>query len=179
MLCCTQNPTKNGPTPIKKHLSNQKPNLHRFWSQLGSILARFWEPCWDQLGTKSLQKSVHKMVRKIITIWMASGSTFDRFWAPTWRPKMCGFRSKWGVGIKHHPFLCRSAVILVPFGAQDDPRIPPGPPQDPLKSEFSMILDPNRVDFGALLGRHTTDTHTKRERQTSRVVRVGGETRIA
>ena len=64
MLCCVQNSIKNGPRSIKKHLSNQHPNLHRFWNQLGSILGGFWEPSWSQVGTKWLQKSIPKTMKK-------------------------------------------------------------------------------------------------------------------
>ena len=64
MLCCVQNSIKNGPASIKKHLSNRHPNLHRFCFQLGSILGGFWEPSWSQVGTKSLQKSIPKVIKK-------------------------------------------------------------------------------------------------------------------
>ena len=32
--------------------------LDGFWSQLSSILGWFWEPSWQQVGTKSLQTSI-------------------------------------------------------------------------------------------------------------------------
>ena len=41
MLCCIQNSIKNDSRSIKKHSSNQHPNLHRFWIQLGFIFGGF------------------------------------------------------------------------------------------------------------------------------------------
>ena len=67
MPCWVNKSIKNGPTYIKKHLSNQHPNLDRFWRQLGSILGRFWEPKWGQVGTKLLQNSISKSIKKLIT----------------------------------------------------------------------------------------------------------------
>ena len=75
------------PPSLPKHLSNQHPNLDRFWNQLGSILGGLWELSWGQVGTKSLQKSIPKMIKKAITFSMASGLIFDRFWHPTWLPR--------------------------------------------------------------------------------------------
>ena len=49
MPCWVNKSIKNGPTYIKKHLSNQHPNLDRFWRQLGLILGGFG----GQNGAKS------------------------------------------------------------------------------------------------------------------------------
>ena len=67
------------PKSLPKPLSNEHPNLHRFLFQLGSILARFGEPSWSQIGTKSLQKSIQKTLQKMINFWFAPRSFFDRF----------------------------------------------------------------------------------------------------
>ena len=75
------------PTSIRKQLSNQHPNLDRFWNQLGSILGKFWGSRWSQDDTKSLHKSIPKSIEHMITLWIASRSIFDRFWAPTWPPR--------------------------------------------------------------------------------------------
>ena len=55
MSCYDEKSIKMVPRSLPKPLSNQHPNLHRFLFQLGSILGGFWEPCWSQVGTKSLQ----------------------------------------------------------------------------------------------------------------------------
>ena len=80
MSCWGQKSIKMEPRSFSKQLSNQHPNLHRFWSQLGSILGGFWEPSWGQVGTKSLQKSVQKAIQKMITFWIAPRSIFGGFW---------------------------------------------------------------------------------------------------
>ena len=67
------------PRAFQKQLANQYPNLHRFWSQLGSMLGGFWEPSWSQVGTQSLQKSIQKVITKRITFWIALGRDFDEF----------------------------------------------------------------------------------------------------
>ena len=76
MPCRAKKSTKMLPRAFQKHFSNQHPNLHRFWNQLGSILGGFWEPSWSQVGTKSLQKSIFKSIIKMITFWIALGSNF-------------------------------------------------------------------------------------------------------
>ena len=68
------------PRSFPKQLSNQHPNLHRFWDQLGSIWGGFWEPSWSQVGTKSLQKWIQKATQQMITFWIAPRSIFGRFW---------------------------------------------------------------------------------------------------
>ena len=79
------------PRSLPKQLSNQHPNLDRFWNQLGFILGGFGEPSWSQVGTKSLQKSIQKVIKKSITFRIALGTNFDRFWPPTWPPKNVTF----------------------------------------------------------------------------------------
>ena len=69
------------PTSFQKQLSKQHSNLHRFWSQLVSILGAFGVPRWGQVGSKWLQKSIPKTIKKMITFWIASRSIFDGFWA--------------------------------------------------------------------------------------------------
>ena len=159
MLRCVQNSIKNGPASIKKHLSNQHPNLDRFRNQLGSILGGFGEPSWGQVGTKSLQKSIQKMIKKMIAFRMALRSNFNGFWLPTWHPK--GESNLW--------FL-EHFGLLGPSWGQDPPKTPPrGPktpqelpkhpprplqdtPQDPSKRplgrDFGMILASSLIVFG-------------------------------
>ena len=80
--CYVENLIKMLPTSFQKQLSNQHPNLNRFWSQLGTNLGGFWGPRWSQDGTKSLQQSIFKTIKKMITFWIASRSIFDRSWEP-------------------------------------------------------------------------------------------------
>ena len=72
---------------MKKQISNQHSNLHRFWSQLGSILGGFWKPRWGQVGTKPIPKSIFKSIIKTIIFRIALGADFDRFWIPKWPPR--------------------------------------------------------------------------------------------
>ena len=123
----------------RTHIHQKTPLKSR--PQLASIL----EPTWlhfgkvlgamlGQLGTKSLQKPVHKIIRKMITICVASGSVFGRFWGPTWRPKMAGFRPKWGDAIKHQPFSVGLLLFWFHLGAKMIPgTLQDRPPQDPLQ----------------------------------------------
>ena len=80
MSCDDDKSIKMLPISLPKQLSNQHPNLHRCWSQLGSILGGFGEPSWSQVGTKSLQKSIQKAIQKMITFWIAPRSSFRGFW---------------------------------------------------------------------------------------------------
>ena len=66
---------KNVQKSITKQLSNQHPNLDRFWSQLGSILGGFWGPSWCQnrqkidLNIKMAPRPLPRMI-------------FNGFWTP-------------------------------------------------------------------------------------------------
>ena len=147
ILRWVQNSIKNGPTSIKKQLSNQHPNLNRFWCQLGSILRPFWEPSWGQVGTKSLQKSIQKTIKNMITFWIALETDFDRFWAPTWPP----------TGETNVEILEHFGLLGVSW-AQDGPRWPQDPPKESPSTDFRgfrppycTILVPNLVDFGPQL----------------------------
>ena len=52
-----------------------------------TLLFFFWGSRWGQVGTKSLQKSIFKLIIKTITFRIALGADFDRFWAPKWPPR--------------------------------------------------------------------------------------------
>ena len=117
---------------IKNHVSNQHPNLDRFWSQLGSILERFWGSRWSQDGTKSLQKSIQKSFRKMITFWIASTSIFDRFWAPTWTPR----------GVTDLYFLDNFS-LWGPSWAQEPPKTPSKRPLGTPKTPSRKLLGTN------------------------------------
>ena len=77
MPCRAKKSTKMLPRAFQKHLSNQHPNLHRFWNQLGSILGGLWEPSWGQVGTKWLQKSIPKTTTKSLPFGSLLGAIFD------------------------------------------------------------------------------------------------------
>ena len=47
------------------------------WAPLGTILDGFWRQAGSQVGTKSFQKSIPKVIKKTITFSMASGWIFD------------------------------------------------------------------------------------------------------
>ena len=67
---------------IDQHLDSF---FDRFLNQLGSILGGFWPPSWSQVGTKSHQNQMSKLIKKRIVFWKVSGSIFGRFWGPCWR----------------------------------------------------------------------------------------------
>ena len=134
MLCWGQKSTKIDPTSFQKQLSNPCSNLHRFESQLDSILGGFWGSRWSPIGSKWLQKSIQKAIQKMITFWIVSRSIFGRFWAPTWPPR----------GVTDLYILERFS-LLGPSWAQDLPKTPPrgllGPPR-PLQESSWDPQDP-------------------------------------
>ena len=132
MPCWCKKSTNMVPRALQKQLSNQHPNLHRFWNQLGSILGGFWEPSWNQVGTKSLQKSIQKISKKIITFWISFGPIFGGFWPPTSTSK----------GVQRNGFW-RSWGGLGPSWIQDGPQTSPRGPWD----RFWSIFGPTLVDF--------------------------------
>ena len=128
------------PTTLQKQLSNQHPNLHRFCNQLDSILGGFWEPSWSQVGTKSFQKSIPKVIKKTITISMASGWIFDRFWPPTCLPRggtRIDFSRSWG--------------LLGPPWGHLGAKMAPRPPQTPPRGLLGAILDDFGIHFDGFL----------------------------
>ena len=127
------------PRSLQKQLSNQHPNLDRFWIQLGPIWGGFGGPRWDQVGTKSLQKSIFKTIKKTITSRIALGTDFDRFQAPTWPPRGVTF-------IDRFPLFW----FLGPSWRQDDAKTPQEAPrgaQDSLQDRFWNHLGGFLVDF--------------------------------
>ena len=137
MSCCDKTSIKIVPRSLRKQLSNQHPNLDRFWSQLGSILRRLWGSRWSQDGTKSLQQSIQKTITKMITFWIASRSIFDRFWAPTW-------------GVQRGPFVvCRATFSpLEPLLEPECAKALPKSPKIPPRCLLGLIF----VDFGLQVG---------------------------
>ena len=81
MPCWGKKSIKINQKSIKKQLSNQHPNLIRFWTQLGLILEGFWGPRWGQVRSKSLQKSIFKSMIKKIAFQTALGTDFGGFGA--------------------------------------------------------------------------------------------------
>ena len=83
MSCCIQNSIKNDSRSIKKHSSNQHPNLHRFWIQLGFIFGGFLGPRWDQNASK-IDLQIHQ---KIDHISDRSWDWFSLMLGPNLAPK--------------------------------------------------------------------------------------------
>ena len=65
MPCWGKKSIKIVPRALPKQLSNRHPNLHRFGSQLGSILGWLWQPSSSQTYTKSLETSIHKITKNV------------------------------------------------------------------------------------------------------------------
>ena len=64
MSCCSKKSMKIASRSLQKQLSNQQPNLDRFWSQLGPILGGGWgaklEPSWHKIALKVNPKNDQK-----------------------------------------------------------------------------------------------------------------------
>ena len=141
---------KDGPTSIKKHLSNQHPNLHRFWSQLGPILGRFSGPRCGQVGTKSLQKSIFKCIRKMTTFRIALGTNFDRFWAPTWPPRGVTFVYKFDHLRFLGPTWGHLGAKMAPRPTQDPPRPLQEAPKTNFRPQAHGFWGSNWLDLGSI-----------------------------
>ena len=129
MLCHVEKSIQMVPTSFQKQLSNQHPNLAPFWTQLGTILGGFWEPRWGQVGTKSLQKSIFKKIKKMITFRIASRSIFGGFGAQN-GPQM---------GVTNVYILEHFGLLGVSW-AQDGPKTPPRRPPAPILDDFDPHL---------------------------------------
>ena len=134
------------PRAFPKQLSNQHPNLHRFWSQLGPIWGRFWEPTGGQVGTKSLQNSIPKVIKKMITFRIALGTDFDGFWAPTWPPKA-----------ETNLWFLEHFGLLGPSWGQDPPKTPQELPRHPPRAPKTLPRDPPKTPPRGLLGQIFND----------------------
>ena len=91
MPCWGKKSIKIHPKSITKQLSNQHPNLHRFWSQLGFIFGGVWEPRWDQIASK-IDLQIHQKIDHI------SDRSWDRFWpilGPNLEPKIAQDPASW------------------------------------------------------------------------------------
>ena len=126
MPCRAKKSTKMLPRAFQKHLSNQHPNLHRFWNQLGSILGGFWEPSWSQVGTKWLQKSIPKTMKKSSPSGSLLGAIFWNF-----RPQHAS--QEGGPEIDFRRFFASWGHL----GAKMAPR----PPQTPPRGLLGAILN--------------------------------------
>ena len=100
------------PRSLPKQVSNQHPNLHRFWNQFGFILGGFWEPSWYQMAPKvdaqRYQKNDHLLNR--------SWKQFSSILGSIWEAK---FASQ--IGLRSH---------FVALGTQDSSKTPQDPSQD-------------------------------------------------
>ena len=75
------------PRSLPKQVSNQHPNLHRFWNKFRSILGGFWEPSWHQIAPKvdaqRYQKNDHLSDRS----WEQLSWILASIWEPRWSLK--------------------------------------------------------------------------------------------
>ena len=78
---------KNRPKIVTKTSLKSTPQLGSIWEPTCLHFGRVWGAKLGQDGTKSLQKSIFKLIKKIITFWIALGIDFYGFWPPTWPPR--------------------------------------------------------------------------------------------
>ena len=121
-----------GQSKIKQKIGQHlDPIFDASWTQLGSILGRFWRPSWSQVGTKCNQNPTPQPIKKIITFWDASGSILGGFSCPSWG--VLGGPSR----VRRATFLALGTV-LAPKCAQDALRGPKSRPRQPPR----LILEP-------------------------------------
>ena len=139
MSCYIENSMKIIPASLRKELSNQHPNLTRFWSQLGLILGGFWGPRWGQVApNRSKSPSSNRSKNDHIS---------DRSWGRFWSilgPKMTPER-----GHQKSLFEVPGALeaILGPRRPQDLPKRALGPIFDQFWLIFQQILMDFRTNF--------------------------------
>ena len=81
MPCWGKNLIKMVPRAFQKQLSNQHPNLHRFWNQLGLILGRFGGQVGPKLGPNRFTSRSKKWSKK---------------WSPKTSKKGARYAASWG-----------------------------------------------------------------------------------
>ena len=86
-----QNRSKIDPTINQKNDAT----WDRFWSQLGSVLERFWEPSWGQVGTKINPRSYQKINQMLHPLYFDFSSTLVPNMPPN-LPIWLNFGSKLG-----------------------------------------------------------------------------------
>ena len=79
--------TKKGSNIHQKTPIKSTPQLGSIWEPTWLHFGRVWGAKLGQDGTKSLQKSIFKSIKKIITFRIALGMDVYRFWPPTWPPR--------------------------------------------------------------------------------------------
>ena len=149
------------PRSVPKQLSNQHPNLHRFWSQLGSILGGFWEPSWHQIASKvdaqRYQKNDHLSDRS----WEQLSWILASIWEPRWSLKP----PSWSQDRAKTPQSWRQDTLKTSTWSQDGPKTLPRHLQGSILkdlgfyfgcffNDFSRILMINFVAFCILFGIH-------------------------
>ena len=122
------------PTSIKKTSLKSIPQLVSIlvptWLHFGRVLGGDG----SQVGTKSLQKSIQRMIKKMITFWMALETDFDQFWLQLG-------------GVKRGPLEAQFLTFFA-LGPHLSWSWPPNPPMTPPRS----LLDPPRTPPRGLLG---------------------------
>ena len=108
------------PRSLPKQVSNQHPNLHRFWNQFGFILGGFWEPSWYQMASKVDAKRYQKNDHLLNRSWKQFSSILGSIWEA---------KFAFEIGLRSH---------FVALGTQDSSKTP----QDPSQDRFLKPQDP-------------------------------------
>ena len=143
MSCCGKKSIKMVPTSFQEQLSNQHPNLHRFWSQLGFIFGGVWGPRWDQIASK-IDLQIHQKIDHI------SDRSWDRFWpilGPNLEPKTAQDPPSWSQDApKTLQIGAKMGPKPITFN-QHDPKYLQSHPRTPPWTSFSLIFDRFLMDF--------------------------------
>ena len=99
------------------------------------ILAPFWIPKSDYIGSKRAPRSIKKVIEKLTELGTDFGTIFGRFWLPTWSPQ----------GVQRIGFSVSSRLPEPPWSLNG--------PRDPSRLDFWSIW----LDFGSILGRFWVD----------------------
>ena len=153
MPCWGKKSIKIHPKSITKQLSNQHPNLHRFWSQLGFIFGGVWGPRWDQIASK-IDLQIHQKIDHI------SDRSWDRFWlilGPNLEPKTAQDPPSWS---QDAPKTLQIGAKIGPKPItfnQHDPKYPQSRPRTPPWTSFSLIFDGFLILFSSIFVRFLID----------------------
>ena len=122
------------PRSLPKQVSNQHPNLHRFWNQFGCILGGFWEPSWHQIASKvdaqRYQKNDHLLDRS----WNQFSWILASICEPRWSPKP----PSWSQDRAKTPQSWRQDTLKTSTWSQDGPKTLPRHLQGPILKDFGL-----------------------------------------
>ena len=137
---------KNRAMIVTKITLKSTPQLGSIWEPTWLHFGRVWGAKLGQDGTKSLQKSIFKLIKKIITFRIALGIDFYRFWPPTW--PLRGGENVW--------IFALGTLLGRPWG-QDGPKTPPKRDFGRFLPWTCSILDPNLLEFRSRLGGYASN----------------------